>query len=120
MHLARRQRGLTLFGFMFVAAVVVAIVMLVLRVTPAVIEYYAVQRALGEALAEAKDPTVTLDIQKAVQKRIDAGYIESITGKDVEVRREGNNATASVAWTRTLHLVANASLLLEFEASATR
>jgi hypothetical protein len=115
-----RQRGMSLLGFLFVAAVLIVIAMLAFRVTPAVIEYYSVKRALGEALREAKDPSAPNDVRRAFQKQADAGYIESVRGNDVEISKQGNEITASVGWTRTLHLVANASLLLEFEASATR
>lgn len=115
-----RQKGLTMGGFIFVAAVVLVVVMVGFRVTPAVVEYFAVKQALAEALNEAKDPTAMPDIQKAFQRRIDAGYIESVTAKDVELKKEGNTVVASVAWSRNMHLVANASLVLEFEAVATR
>ena len=114
------QRGLTMGGFIFVAAVVVVVVMLALRITPALVEYYAVKQALAEALDTAKDPTALPNIQTAFQRRIDAGYIESVTSKDVELRKEGNTVIASVAWSRSMHLVANASLVLEFEATAAR
>jgi hypothetical protein len=120
MQLAGTQRGLTMIGFVFVAAVVVALVMLGFKVTPAVVEYYAVKQALQEALDNAKDPTAAPDIQQAFQRRIDAGYIESVTSKDVALSKQGNVVTATVAWSRTTHLLANASLILEFEAVATR
>ena len=120
MQARRTQRGLTISGFLFVAFVVVAIVMLGARITPAFIEYYSVRQALGDTLAEAKDPTIVVDLRRAFQRRVDTGYIESVSGKDLEISKEGNTVTASVAWTRTLHLVANASLILEFDASATR
>src|SRR5512140_2599273 len=81
-----RERGLTMGGFIFVAAVVVVVVMLGFRITPAIVEYYAVKQALAEALDNAKDPTALPDIQTAFQRRIDAGYIESVTSKDVELR----------------------------------
>ncbi|MEO5698954.1 MAG: DUF4845 domain-containing protein [Casimicrobiaceae bacterium] len=116
----RSQRGLTMGGFVFVAAIIVAVVMLGFKITPAVLEYYAVKQALREALDDAKDPTAAPDIQRAFQRRIDAGYIESVSSRDVELSKAGNMVTATVAWTRTTHLVANASLLLEFEAVATR
>ncbi len=116
----RRQRGITMFGFLFVAAVVMVVVMLGFRIAPAVIEYYSVKAALNEALQEVKDPTGVADVQKAFQRRIDAGYIESVSGKDVEFTKERNTVTASVSWTRTLHLVANASLVLDFDVTATR
>lgn len=120
MQTARFDRGVTLLGFLFVAVVLVVVIMVGARITPAVIEYYSIKTALDEALSDTKDPTVLPDIQRAFQKRIDAGYIESVSSKDVEIHRNGNAVTANVNWTRTMHLVANASLLLEFEASATR
>ena len=115
-----RQRGLTMGGFVFVAAVIVAVVMIGFKITPAVVEYYSVKQALQEALNNVKDPTAAPDIKTAFQRRIDAGYIESVSSKDVELSKEGNAVTATVAWSRTTHLVANASLILEFEAVATR
>ncbi len=116
----RSQRGLTMGSFVFVAAVIVALVMLGFKITPAVVEYFAVKQALQEALESAKDPTAAPDIQRAFQRRIDAGYIESVSSKDVELSKEGNTVTATVAWSRSTHLLANASLVLEFEAVATR
>jgi|SRR5215471_8926455 len=115
-----RQGGLTLLSFLFVAVVVVVCVMIGFRVTPAYIEFYSVQKALQQALADARDINSTTEIRQAFQKRADAGYIESVQGSDIEVTRAKNEVTASATWTRKLPLVANVSLLLDFEASATR
>lgn len=116
-----RQRGVSILGFLFVSGVLVVIVMVGFRVTPAIVEYYSVQRALADSLQEIRDPgSATNDVRRSFQKRADAGYIESVRGADIEFNRDKNQITATVAWTRRLHLVANASLLLEFEATATR
>ena len=72
-----RQGGLSMIGFLFVAAVVVTCVM------------------------------------------ADAGYIESVSGKDVDVVKTRNEVTASITWSRKLPLVANVSLWLDFDASVT-
>ena len=48
------------------------------------------------------------------------GYIESVQGRDIEIAKSKNEVTASASWNRKLPLVANVSLFLEFEASATR
>jgi hypothetical protein len=87
---------------------------------PAYIEYYSIQKALEQALADAKDLNSAAEIRSAFQRRADAGYIESVDSKDVEVTKTKNEVTASVSWTRKLPMVANASILLEFDASATR
>jgi Tfp pilus assembly major pilin PilA len=115
-----QQRGLSLVGFMFVAAMVVSFVMIGFRLTPAYIEYYSVQKALEEALVNAKDLNSAAEIRAAFQRRADAGYIESVTGKDIDVVKGKNEVTASATWTRKLPLVGNVSLFLDFDASATR
>jgi sensor histidine kinase regulating citrate/malate metabolism len=120
MHQRKRQRGLSMLGFLFVAAVVVISVMIGFRVLPSYIEYYSVTQALERALVDAKDLNSAAEIRSAFQKRADAGYIESVSGKDVDVVKNKNDVTASATWSRKLPLVGNASLWLDFEASATR
>lgn len=116
----RKHEGLSIIGFLFVAAVLVIFAMVGFRVTPAYIEYYSVQKALQRSLDEARERGSTREIQTSFQRFADSGYIESVRGADIEVTRQGNETVASVSWTRKLHMVANASLFLEFEAVATR
>ena len=52
-----RQHGLTIIGFLMVAAVVVIFVVVGARMVPAYIEYYSVQKALEKSLPETRDPT---------------------------------------------------------------
>jgi len=120
MQMRTRQRGLSMLGFLFVAVVVVTCVMIGFRVLPSYIEYYSVQKALEQALADTQDLNSAAEVRKAFQKRVDAGYIDSVSGRDIDVVKSKNEVTASASWTRKLPLVANASLLLEFEATATR
>ena len=120
MQMRTRQRGLSILGFLFVAAVVIVVVMVGFRVMPAYIEYYSVRKALEQSLEDAKDLNSAAEIRNAFQRRADAGYIESVDAKDVEVTKTKNEVTASVSWTRKLPMVANASILLEFEATATK
>ena len=113
------QRGLSMIGFLFVAVVLVTVAMVGFRVMPAYIEHYSIQKALKQTLDEARDLNSAAEIRAAFQRHADAGYIESITSKDIEVVKTRNEVTASVSWTRKLPMVANVSLLLEFEATAT-
>jgi hypothetical protein len=120
MQMRTRQRGLSMLGFLFVAVVVVTCVMIGFRVLPSYIEFYSIQKALEQSLADAKDLNSAAEVRKAFQKRADAGYIESVSGRDIDVVKSKNEVTASASWTRKLPMVANVSLLLEFEAAATR
>ena len=116
----QRQRGLTLIGFVLVAAVIAIFVVVGARVTPAYIEYFSVQKSLEKTLAQVKDPTAQVDVRRTFERYLATDYIDSVSASDLEVTKEGNQITASVAWTRKLHLVGNMSLFLDFEASATR
>jgi hypothetical protein len=120
MRQLHRQSGLSFLGFIFVAAVLLVVVIVGFRVMPAYIEWYSVQGALKQAMNDTQDFRNTAEIRKAFQRRADAGYIESVRGSDVEVRKVGNEYIASVEWTRKLPMVANVSLLIEFEAQASR
>ncbi|HSV21074.1 MAG TPA: DUF4845 domain-containing protein [Casimicrobiaceae bacterium] len=116
---ARAQRGLTIVGFLLVSAVVIIFALVGFRVLPAYIEYFTVKRALEQALAEPGALTPQ-DIRRNLQRQISADYIDSVRASDVTVTKEGNQMVASLSWQTVLHMVGNASILLEFEASATR
>lgn len=106
-------------GFLFVAAVVLVVALLGFRVIPAYIEYYSVQKTLQGALADSPDLS-RADIRKRIDRRLGAEYIDSLQANDVDVSRVGNVTTASASWQTKLHLFGNASLLLDFDASASR
>jgi hypothetical protein len=115
----RGQRGLTIIGFLGVAMVVIIFALVAFRVLPSYIEYFTVQRALQATLAES--PTMTPgDIRRSLERRIAADYVDSVRASDVTVTKEGNQIVATLAWQKILHMAGNASILLEFEASAAR
>ncbi|MCC6194724.1 MAG: DUF4845 domain-containing protein [Burkholderiales bacterium] len=116
---ARAQAGLSLIAFLFVAAVVLVCALLVFRTFPAYMEYYTVQKGLEASLREVSEPT-PVNVQRAMARKLSADYVDSITVRDIEVAKVGNQITASVSWQKKLPLVYNVSLLLDFDASATR
>jgi len=116
---ARSQRGLSMIAFLFVATVIVIVAAIGFRVVPAYIEYFTVRSAVEKALRDAPDPTLPV-IKKSFDKYVAADYIDSVTSADLNVVKEGNVITATVAWQRELHLVGNVSLLLDFDVSVQR
>ncbi len=118
MRMRHRQTGLTIIGFIFVAAVVLTIAMIGFRVLPSYIEYFSVEKTLRQTLQNARDGVTLAEFRKDFDLKASADYIDSVRGSDVDLTREGTQLVASASWTNTLHLVGNVSLLLEFEASA--
>jgi len=113
------ERGLTMIGFLFVAAVIIVVVMVGFRVLPSYVEYYSVERVLQATLRE--EPSANpAELKRALTRHIQAEYIDSVTAGDLVVTREGNQLVATLSWQKILPMVANASILLDFEAKAVR
>jgi hypothetical protein len=114
------QSGLTIIGFLFVAAVVVTIALIGFRVAPSYIEYFSVEKTLRQTLQDSREDVTLVQFRKDFELRSGADYIESVSAADVDLRREGTRLIASADWTTTLPLIGNVSLLLEFHASASK
>lgn len=119
MVMRSNERGLTMIGFLFVAAVIVVIVIIGFRVLPSYVEYYSVEKVLQATMRE-EESVNPVDLKKALFRRIQAEYIDSVSDRDLVITRDGNTLVATMAWQKVLPLVANASILLDFEAKATR
>jgi len=118
-HMLRSQRGLTMLGFLFVAIVVVVVALVGFRVFPAYVEYFSVQKALEPSVSEAETGSAA-EIRRAFERRLSAGYIDSVRASDLQVSRQNNQIVAALSWQRILHMIGNASILLEFDAEARR
>jgi hypothetical protein len=119
MAFKRSQEGLSLISFIFTSAVIVVFALVGFRVLPAYVEYYAVEKALQATLNDDANQNPG-QIRNAMGRRIDSQYIDSIKEGDIQVQKLGNAVVAQVSWQRVLHMVGNASILLEFTAEATR
>jgi hypothetical protein len=117
----QRQRGFTITGFIFTAIVAVTVLMIGFRTVPSYIEYFTVKKILVQILDSVQGGMITLpEVRRAFDRRMSADYIESVLPGDVDMQKNGNQITLSASWTKTLHMVGNVSLLLEFEATATK
>lgn len=115
------QRGLTILGFMLVAAVVIIFAMVGFRVVPSYIEYYSVKKSLDETMRSGTvDPNNLQAFRSELARRLQTSYVENVKANDAIVQRVGNQISAELAWERRLHMFGNAYILLEFEVTSTR
>lgn len=110
----QQQRGISLIGLLLVGSVLGSGVLVGLKVTPTVIEYLAVQKAVKKAAGGSTVPEVRSIFDKAAQ--IDD--ISSITGKDLEVGKQGDRVVVSFAYQREIHLTGPAYLVLKYAGSS--
>lgn len=114
------QRGLSMLGFLFVAAVVVTMVMVGFRTLPSYIEYYTVQKVMLKTLQDAPEPFSLQRFRNDFDLKASADYIDSVRGSDIEVVKQNNQLVATASWSKTLHMVGNVSLLLDFETTVSK
>jgi hypothetical protein len=114
------QSGLTIIGFVFVAAVLLSIAMIGFRVLPSYIEYFSVEKTLKQTLISSREGVTLAEFRKDFDLKASADYIDSVRGSDVELNKQGNALVATATWSKTLPLVGNASILLDFQASASK
>jgi uncharacterized protein DUF4845 len=115
----RKQAGLGLFGMLILCIVIVVAAVGGMKVVPAYIEYFNIKKAVtgivksGEARRSAPP-----EIRAAFDRRAAIDDFTSVTGKDLEITKNGNDVVISVSYPRRIPLVANVSLLIDFAASS--
>jgi len=117
--MAGNERGLSMTGFLFTTIVIIIFALVAFRVGPSYIEYFTVQKALDQTLLEVQNPTIS-EIKRSMDRRLSADYVDSVNAGEVVVGREGNLIVATLSWQKILHMIGNASILLEFEVRSTR
>jgi hypothetical protein len=117
MELKNRQEGVSLVGLIFIIAVLGMIAVLALKVTQTVAEYFSIKKAI--ATAKASGSTVR-EIQSAFDKQANVGYIDSISSKDLEITKNGEDIEVSFAYQKKIPLVGPTSLLIDYAGSTAK
>lgn len=106
-----RQRGISFIGLLFVAIVLACVGVVVAQVIPTLIEYQAITKAANKAKEGATVPEVRAIFDRA--QAIDD--FQSVSGKDLDVKKVGDKVVVSFAYQREIHLFGPAYLTLKYE-----
>ncbi|MDN8612479.1 DUF4845 domain-containing protein [Variovorax ginsengisoli] len=105
-----KQRGISFIGLLFVAIVLACVGVVVAQVIPTLIEYQAITKAAGKATAGSTVPEVRAIFDRA--QAIDD--FQSVSGKDLDIKKDGDKVVVSFAYDREIHLFGPAYLLLKY------
>jgi hypothetical protein len=108
--LKSRQRGLSFFGVVFVIVVLVSVGALATQALPTALEYQAALKAAQKASSEPTIPQIRQTFDKAAQ--IDD--IKAISGKDLEITKNGDKWVVKFAYTKEIPMFGPAYLLLKY------
>jgi hypothetical protein len=113
----RRQRGMTIWALIYVLFTAGVLLLVGIKSVPVYLTAYDIRETIDWA-AEQSDlrKAPAAQIQQAIQRRFDAGYVDNIKGRDVAVERVAGGAREiSVAYEVRRPLLFNVSMVYSFE-----
>lgn len=114
-----RQRGLSMVGFLFVAAVLVAMAMLAMKLVPAYVEFFSVKKILNTMGRESDLRSKgNAEIRNDFARRADVGYMTVVKPGDLTIDRSGSVPVISAEYAFRTKLFGNVSLVVDFSASS--
>jgi len=105
-----RQRGISFIGILFVGGVIAFSAVIAAQVFPTLVEFQAITKAAQKA---AEGNTVP-EVRQIFDKAAAIDDIKSITGKDLEVGKNGDKVVVSFAYNKEIHIGGPAYLLLKY------
>lgn len=84
-----RQRGITVIGMLLLIIVLAFAALIAMKVVPMYIQYYTIKSTIESIRKEPQVAQMSVtDIQNAIQKRFDIGYVENITARNLKIRQD--------------------------------
>ena len=114
-----KQSGVSLIGFIIIGILVALAAMVAIKVVPEYVEYYTILKNV-KAVANSSDmqDASVAQIRAEYEKKNTIDYTSAISGKDLDITKEGNQIVIYFAYQKKIHLVGAASLVLDFEGSS--
>lgn len=113
-NIGRDQKGLSLVGLILVLAIIGVFAVLAMKITPTATEYFSIKRAIGSVKAAGGSIP---EMRAAFDRQAEVGYIDAISGKDLDISKNGDDAEISFAYQKIIPLVGPVSLLIDYAAS---
>jgi len=106
------QRGISFIGLLFVAGVLACTGVVLAQVFPTAVEFMNVQKAVQKAATDGQTPA---EIRVVFDKSTEINDIKSISGKDLDISKQGDKVVVAFSYEREIHLVGPAFLTLKYE-----
>ncbi len=106
----KQQLGISFFGILFVVGILAFTGVIAAQVIPTLIEF----QAITKAASKAKDGNSVPEVRSIFDKAAQIDDIKSVTGKDLEVTKEGDKTVVSFAYNKEIHIGGPAFLLLKY------
>jgi len=95
----QRQRGMTAIGMLLLLIVIAFVALIAMKVVPMYMQYFTVKSTIESVRKEPQIAQMSpTDIQNAIQKRFDIGYVDNITARDLKIRNENRGRVLDLVY----------------------
>jgi hypothetical protein len=116
-----KQQGMTFIGLVLVIAAVIFLAVIGMKVVPSYIEFFSVKKIIKSISSDPKFNEMSKqDIIKSFDKGADIGYVTVIKGSDLVIEKSSTGNIVSATYQVVTPIVANASVLLDFNTSTAK
>ncbi|MDO9150208.1 MAG: DUF4845 domain-containing protein [Methylotenera sp.] len=112
----KSQQGATLLGMLIVGVFVVFIALIVMKVTPAYIEFMSVKKVLKAMNQESLSTMTSKEIKDSFNKRASTSYVEVVRGSDLVIEKGASGTVVTVNYEVVKPIIGNVSVLIDFSA----
>ena len=114
----RRQKGLTLTGFIVVAVIVVIALLLGFKLGPPYMEFHSIQKLLRQLATEPPGNDARATVRRNFALRSGIDNITAVNANDLTITKEGENVVIVAEYTVRVPLVYNLSACMDFRATS--
>jgi hypothetical protein len=116
---ADRQHGVSFVGMIFIAALVIFVAILGIKLAPPYMHSAQIAQIFKAIASDSEMQGASIrDIKEAYRKRADINYISDITEDDIDINKESGRLVISASYSVKIPLAGNMTLLLEFNPSS--
>ena len=115
-NMRSKQRGMTLIGFVIGLIVFCFFAYMGMVLGPAYSEYFGVKKAMNFVAANTTPPTADVGvISRMLDKQFNVGYVDNVSGKDVELIRDKAGNMISIDYEVRKAFVYNIDFMVKFK-----
>ena len=114
---ARSQRGVSLIGLIFWAAILGFFLVLAMRIVPTVSEFSSIKRMVDRVARDGGSTPV--EIRQAYEKhRLIESGVDSVTGDQLEITKVNDQIVVSFSYDEEIPLFGPAYILIKYRGSS--
>ena len=113
--MGRRQQGLTLLGLITVMFAIVVLALFAMKIIPSFLEFRTAKTAIERIAPTVQNPA---EARRAFENRAAIDDITTITPKDLEITREGNQLVIAFAYRKEVRLFGPVGLYIDYAANS--